>query len=43
VPEAWQLIAYLCTGYPVDESDEPLLQRAGWEERCDMGTFLHTR
>lgn len=43
VPEAWQLIAYLCIGYPADESDEPLLQRAGWEERCDPDAFLHTR
>ena len=43
VPESWQFIAYLCIGYPESESDEPLLQRVGWEERCDLGAVLYTR
>ena len=33
VPGAWQLIGYFCLGYPEAESDEPELERAGWERR----------
>ena len=33
VPTDWQLIAYLCLGYPEDESVTPELERAGWEAR----------
>ncbi len=30
----WQLIAYLCVGYPLDESqDTPELERRGWQHR----------
>lgn len=43
VPESWQFIAYLCIGYPESESDEPLLQRVGWEERCNLDAVLYTR
>jgi 5,6-dimethylbenzimidazole synthase len=32
-PAEWQLIAYLCLGYPEDESATPELERAGWEKR----------
>lgn len=28
----WKLIAYLCVGWPEDESDLPELVRAGWEQ-----------
>ena len=31
VPGAWQLIGYFCLGYPEAESDEPELERSGWE------------
>ncbi len=31
-PQDWQLIAYLCLGYPENESVTPELERAGWEE-----------
>jgi 5,6-dimethylbenzimidazole synthase len=34
VPSDWQLIAYLCLGYPEDESVTPELERAGWETRA---------
>jgi 5,6-dimethylbenzimidazole synthase len=34
VPESWELIAYLCVGYPLYEEDKPELSRAGWE-KCD--------
>ena len=33
VPEAWTLVAYLCLGWPVEEHEEPELQRAGWQAR----------
>lgn len=32
-PPEWKLIAWLCLGYPAEESDEPALVRAGWESR----------
>lgn len=33
VPEDWSLVAYLCLGWPLEERDEPELQRAGWQAR----------
>ena len=33
VPEGWTLVAYLCLGWPVEEHDEPELQRTGWQAR----------
>jgi 5,6-dimethylbenzimidazole synthase len=30
-PPGWRLIAYLCVGWPEDESEEPELVKAGWE------------
>ncbi|MEM1345289.1 MAG: 5,6-dimethylbenzimidazole synthase [Pseudomonadota bacterium] len=36
VPEAWQLIAYLCLGWPETESETPELERAGWERRTPL-------
>lgn len=33
VPPSWRLIGYFCLGYPLIESDEPELMRAGWEQR----------
>jgi 5,6-dimethylbenzimidazole synthase len=33
VPEHWSLIAYLCLGYPEEETQTPELERAGWETR----------
>lgn len=31
VPSGWRLIAYLCIGYPIEDSDTPELARTGWE------------
>jgi 5,6-dimethylbenzimidazole synthase len=39
VPSDWELIAYLCIGYPEEESITPELERAGWEKRTG-GDFL---
>lgn len=33
VPDGWVLVAYLCLGWPLEEHDEPELQRAGWQAR----------
>lgn len=33
VPESWELIGYLCVGYPCGDDDRPELMRAGWEKR----------
>lgn len=33
VPAEWQLVAYLCIGYPERESSIPELEEAGWENR----------
>ncbi len=37
VPSTWQLIAYLCVGYPEVAVDEiPELEREGWEQRANL-------
>lgn len=36
VPEEWRLVAHLCLGYPVAESDTPELEKAGWETRSPL-------
>lgn len=33
VNAGWQLVGYLCIGYPEEETDQPELERAGWEAR----------
>jgi 5,6-dimethylbenzimidazole synthase len=43
VPEAWDLIAYLCVGHPVEEHADPELVRHGWQERCPEAVRLHER
>ncbi len=32
VPDRWDLIAYLCIGYPEEEHDDPELERHGWQD-----------
>jgi 5,6-dimethylbenzimidazole synthase len=43
VPEDWSLVAYLCIGKPVEESDEPELVRLGWQEREAFEKVLFKR
>jgi 5,6-dimethylbenzimidazole synthase len=43
VPADWELIAYLCVGYPTSDSDTPELDRAGWERQDPRATTLHER
>lgn len=40
VSKDWQLIGYLCMGYPVEEHADPELQRHGWQERVDIAPFI---
>jgi 5,6-dimethylbenzimidazole synthase len=43
VPSDWQLVAYLCVGYPTENFDTPELARAGWETREPEASRLHQR
>jgi 5,6-dimethylbenzimidazole synthase len=36
VPLSWRFIGYFCVGYPSEDSDQPELERAGWERRRDV-------
>lgn len=40
VPKNWRLIAYLCIGFPAEESETPELERVGWESRDDAVFLL---
>jgi 5,6-dimethylbenzimidazole synthase len=33
VPDGWRFVGYFCLGYPQAESDQPELERSGWEQR----------
>ncbi|MBK8175425.1 MAG: 5,6-dimethylbenzimidazole synthase [Rhodospirillales bacterium] len=35
VPATWQLVAYLCLGWPEEEHLDPELHRAGWQRRLE--------
>jgi 5,6-dimethylbenzimidazole synthase len=37
VPEGWDLTAYLCIGWPVENSEQPELERRGWQDRTTKG------
>jgi 5,6-dimethylbenzimidazole synthase len=43
VPQDWSLIAYLCLGYPEEETRTPELERAGWETRSGAALPLVER
>ena len=43
VPEDWKLVAYLCLGWPVEEHDDPELERADWQARGGLKDFLFRR
>jgi 5,6-dimethylbenzimidazole synthase len=43
VQPAWDLIAYLCVGYPQEDRDTPELERAGWEHPDDRARKLYER
>jgi 5,6-dimethylbenzimidazole synthase len=43
VPAHWHFVAYLCLGYPQHQGDTPELERAGWERRRAVRSFVLTR
>lgn len=43
VPAHWQLVGYLCLGYPAEASPVPELERAGWERRLPLAALLVER
>jgi 5,6-dimethylbenzimidazole synthase len=43
VPESWELIGYLCVGYPLRDDDRPALMREGWEKRDPRAETLFVR
>ncbi len=43
IDAAWQLVGYLCVGYPVEEHADPELQRHGWQDRVDVTDFILKR
>jgi 5,6-dimethylbenzimidazole synthase len=43
LPRDWQLVAYLCVGYPNGAYSTPELLRAGWESRDSRATKLYER
>jgi len=40
LPAEWHLVAYLCIGYPEQESTVPELEQAGWEHRREKVPLL---
>ncbi len=34
-------VAYLCLGYPVEYTTEPVLQAAGWRDRLNLEDLVH--
>ncbi|MBD1547234.1 5,6-dimethylbenzimidazole synthase [Labrenzia aggregata] len=43
VPADWQLVAYLCVGYPQEEHIDPELEREGWQGRTPLSTRIFRR
>jgi 5,6-dimethylbenzimidazole synthase len=39
----WTWVAYLCLGWPVEETDTPELERAGWEHSRQLDQVVHRR
>lgn len=40
VPLSWGFVAYLCLGFPEEDSITPELERSGWEKRADRCSIL---
>ena len=43
IPNDWKLIAYLCIGYPREDSSIPELLRSGWETKLPAIEILVRR
>jgi hypothetical protein len=42
-PPGWELVAYLCGGWPEEEHADPELVRHGWQERTAAGRAILVR
>lgn len=42
-PPAWKLIAYLCVGFPLEEHQDPELERHDWQAHLEQNARLHWR
>lgn len=40
MPGGWDLVAYLCLGYPEEDASEPELERQDWERRRPLPEIL---
>ena len=40
VSPTWRLVAYLCVGWPVEDHNDPELERANWQERTAMNLLV---
>jgi 5,6-dimethylbenzimidazole synthase len=43
VPETWEVMGYLCVGYPEEENETPELVRHGWQDRAELEAFIFER
>ena len=43
VPASWNLVAYLCLGFPAEEHLDPELERHHWEVRSDLEDVTFVR
>ncbi|WP_292505893.1 5,6-dimethylbenzimidazole synthase [Methylobacterium sp.] len=43
LPPTWELVAYLCVGYPQEEHLDPELIRHGWQDRSEVAMRLFER
>jgi len=43
VPDHWDLVSYLCIGYPEEEHIDPELVRYGWQGRVDVDALVSRR
>lgn len=43
VPADWQLVAYLCLGWPEEEHLDPELERHGWQARAPQNAVIYRR
>jgi 5,6-dimethylbenzimidazole synthase len=41
--ESWRLVAYLCVGWPAEETNTPELEKRGWEHRRGVETQIIRR
>ena len=43
VPQEWTMIGYFCLGHPQEDSDTPMLETDGWENRARPATTILRR